>query len=115
MKLYKTMINMKRIGIIQKHDIYIKKENFMKQWYIWKEREFHKAMINMIRNRISFMLTSAPCSTKNRTISIDSYSIATLRGQWLISREFHKAMINMKRKRRFLINETRVGNFNDIF
>ena len=55
-------------------------------------------MINMKRKRISFMLTSAPCSTRNLTISVDFDLIAILRGHSLISREFHKTMINMKRK-----------------
>ena len=56
-------------------------------------------MINMKRKRISVMFTSAPCSTKNLTISIEFALIAMLRGHSIISREFHKAMINAKRKR----------------
>ena len=68
-------------------------------------------MINMKRKRISLMLTSAPCSTKNLTISIEFSLIAKLSGHLLkierISlnndkhekeRKFHKAKFNMKRK-----------------
>ena len=45
------------------------------------------------------MLTSAPCSTKNVTISIEFILMAILRGHSLIYRELHITMINMKRKR----------------
>ena len=55
-------------------------------------------MINMKRKRISFVLTSAPCSTKNLAISVEFALTAKLRGHSLILREFHKTMINMKRK-----------------
>ena len=59
----------------------------MKLWSILKEREFYKAMPNMKRKRISFMLTSAPCSSKNLAISIEFTLIAILRGHSLKSRE----------------------------
>ena len=53
----------------------------------------------MKRETTSFMLTSAPCSTKNLTISKDFALIAILRGHSLISREFHSTLKNMKRKK----------------
>ena len=52
------------------------------------ERESYKTMINMKIKRISFMLTFAPCSTKNWTISNEFVLIAILRGHSLILREF---------------------------
>ena len=55
----------------------------------WIVREIHKEMIKMKRKRISSLLTSAPCSTKNLTISIEFALIAILRGQSLILEEFH--------------------------
>ena len=63
-----------------------------------KKREFYKTMINIKRKRISFMLTSAPWSTRNWTISIDFVLMAILRGHSLISKEYHKTIINMKIK-----------------
>ena len=53
----------------------------------------------MKRKRISFMLASAPCSTRNLTISMELDLIAILRGHSLISKECNKTIINMKRKR----------------
>ena len=95
------MISMKRKRIQQNNDKYEEKENenSIEQWKIWNEREFHKIMINMNNKRISFILTSAPCSTKNWTISIDLLLMAILRGLSLISREPNKTMLYMKKKR----------------
>ena len=56
-------------------------------------------MIYMKRKRISFILTSEPCSINNWIISIEFALIAILRGLSLILREFRKALINLKRKR----------------
>ena len=74
------------------------KGNVIKQREIWKERKCYKEKINMKRKRISFMLTSAPCSTKNVTISIEFILMAILRGHSLIYRELHITMINIAKK-----------------
>ena len=60
------------------------------------------------------MLISAPCLTKNLTISIESDSIATLKGHLLISREFQKAMINLKRNIMLLSNDKYEKKKNDV-
>ena len=46
------MINMKRKKMQQNNDKYEKKENIIKQWQIWKERECDKRMINMKRKKM---------------------------------------------------------------
>ena len=46
------MISMNRKRIVSNNDKYEEKENVIKQWLVWKEREFYKIMINMKRNRI---------------------------------------------------------------
>ena len=71
--------------------------DFIKQLKILKEREFYKILIKMKRKRISFMLTSAPCSTKDFTISIEFALIAILRGHSLTQRELDSTMRNIKR------------------
>ena len=50
----------------------------------------------MKRKRISFKLTSAPCSTKNVTISIEFALIAILRGHSFKLKELHNTMVNIK-------------------
>ena len=65
------MINMIRKIILYNDDKHEKKDNCIK------------------RKRRSVMLTSAPSSTKNLTISIEFTSIAILRGESLIKKEFY--------------------------
>ena len=55
-------------------------------------------MIDVKAKRKSIMLTSAPCSTKNLIISVDSILIAILRGQSLKLDELYNLMIVMKIK-----------------
>ena len=93
------MINMKRMKILLNNDKYEKKEDAIKQWYIWREIEWFKMILNIKRKRISFMLTLAPCSTKYLTISVKFAFIAILRGHLLLLWEFHYTMTNMKRNR----------------
>ena len=68
----------------------------------------------MKRKKISFMLTSAPCSTKNVTIFSDFALMAIKRGQSLIVRVFHDTMINMKRKRMLYNNDKYETNVNSV-
>ena len=56
-------------------------------------------MIDVKIKRMSFMLTSAPCSTKNLTISIDFALIATLRGHLFNLKEFQKNLVDIKIER----------------
>ena len=46
------MINVKTNRMSYDKGEYKKKENAVKQWWVWNEREFHKTMMNMKRKRI---------------------------------------------------------------
>ena len=50
-------------------------------------------------NWVSLALTSAPCSIKNLTISIEFLRIAIESGDSILQNIFDKIMINMKWKR----------------
>ena len=66
---------------------------------MWNEREFYIIMIDMKWIWIFLALTSAPCSIKNLTISIESFLIAIESGDSILQNIFHIIMINMKWKR----------------
>lgn len=89
---------MKRNGNSLKKIWYQKKEYSIKQILMWREMEIHKTIFHLKLNIKSRILTSAQCSTRYWTISIDFIFIATLSGHIFIQEKFDNIMINMKSK-----------------